>query len=174
MNPLMYKNFDPINQNGVFCFLNMESCFACSEYMKELAQYDTKNWTMVILGDDDSEDFKSKGFTTPLTRIYVAGRIEHEVGGILYSSQVRDIYNKLASFSQVSSTGKPIAANTIPEVVVARHKQIEVSCLKATSFLSMNILGQDIEIRPNQYLVMYDDNKLEVLNEEDFNRRFEI
>lgn len=162
-----YSDFLNSTSDGIYSFLELEHCFACNEYLKELKHIDTKTWTMVVLGDEEKKDFIKTGASVPLTRLYVGGEIQYEHSGILYSKQVRDLYSAVETFVD---GGKIL----VPDIVLAKPKNTNISCFQSKNGFSFTMFGKNIVLHQNEWLVIHDDNKLEILSEEDFDRRYEL
>ena len=169
MQYLLYENIKDLpNLSGVYCYVMSDDCFVCSEFMKQLKMYDTKNWNAVVVSKEDREELKSMGLDVPLTRYYVNGKIEYEIQGILYPTQVRELYDVIQG-NVMGNRKIPI-----PKFKTCVPKPDELDCFRATEFMNIDILGQNIEIRNGQWLVLHKDNKCEVINDEDFNRRYNL
>jgi hypothetical protein len=172
---IMYSNFkDMKNRHGVYALLDMESCVSCSQYMKDLKVYNISDWTIVAMTKENSEEFfEVEGLKPPITRVYNNDLIEEEIKGILYAAQIKKVYN---AFSKVVNSLNGQTNKTSSEdfeVVPAHQKMLFVQCFLVKRILDIEILGQRITARENQWVVMYEDNKIEVLDAIDFNRRFE-
>ncbi len=169
METIVYKNFINMkHKNGVFAILDMESCFACNQYMKEIKRYNKDNWTIVAMSEENSKEFfESEELKPPITRFYVDDVIEYEIGGILYDTQIKELYEVISSYSN-GELGMPKDLN----IRTAKPKPIEVQYFKTDRFLSLELIGQPITARKNEYVVLYPDNKIEVLTEIEFDRRF--
>jgi len=167
--PLLYENIkDNPHLNGVFCYLDLERCFPCSEFMKEIKMYDTKDWNLVVMDENGRKELQSMGLDVPLTRYFVNGKIEYEIQGILYPTQIRELYDVIQG--KVMGTRK----TKIPDFRHCAPKNDVLDCFRATEFMGLDILGQHIEIRNGQWLVLHKDNKCEVMTDEDFNRRYNL
>ena len=170
METIVYNNFVKMNhKNGVFAILDMDSCFACNQYMKELKRFNKKGWTIVAMTDDNAKEFFDEtGLRPPITRFYVDDHIEHEIGGILYDTQVADIYELIASYSN----GEVKAPKDF-NIRKAVTKTLNVQYFYTDKFLNLELLGQNVTARKNEYIVLYPDNVIDVLSELEFKRRFE-
>jgi hypothetical protein len=174
METIVYENFKSIpNKTGIFALLNIESCFACNEYMKEIKQYNKNHWTIVALSDEDGDDlFEETGLKPPITRIYVNDRIEYEVGGVLYHKQIKDLFDRAATLGLVNDQGREIKAPQSFNVIEAKQRDIRVQAFQAQDFLNVELLGQEVIARKGQWIVLYPDNFIEVLDKEAYERRF--
>jgi hypothetical protein len=172
----MYANYNAlVNKTGVFVLLDMESCFACSEYMKELKQYNTDGWTLVAMTEEDSADLMSKEqLKTPVTRLYVNDSIEWEALGILYATQLKKLYNAISVLKQTNTNGIEKTSSTDFKIVPGSQKSLSVECFKVNEFLHIEILGQDVIAREGQWVVLYKDNHVQVFDDDEFNRRFDV
>lgn len=173
---IVYDNFKTlVNKTGVFVLLDMESCFACSEYMKELKKYNKDGWTIVAMTKESSVDlFNSENIKPPITRLYVNDKIEWEMLGILYHTQIKELYNKISTFQFKNGSNKPVLSDVDFNVFKARHKPIDVQCIKVNEFLNVELLGQEVIARNGEYIVLYPDNTIEVIGESKFERLYEI
>lgn len=169
---IIYSNFINIkNKTGVYCLVDMESCMSCSQYMKDLKKYNISDWTIVAMTEENSKKlFEDEGLKPPITRVYNNGSIVEEIRGILYSAQIKKIYNCLYSIIGSNNKISTMSFSTLS----AKQKSINIQCFKVKKILDVEILGQKVLAREGQWIVMYDDNKLEVLDDIDFNRRFEL
>ena len=173
MDVILYENFELPIASGVYCFVNLEDCFACSEYIKELKKYDTTGWTVigctkeerVIIESDSSESF-------PITRLYVNNKIEYEISGILYFSQIQKLYNVISSFDLTNNNNLKITALNDYKIASTSQKTVNIQYFKVLDYLNVILLGKEIIAKKDQYVVMYPDGFIEVLSEEDFERRF--
>jgi hypothetical protein len=172
---ILYDNFKDIkNKHGVFALLDMESCMSCSQYLKDLKKYNTSDWTIVAMTKENSEEmFLEESLRPPVTRVYNNNSIIEEMRGILYSLQIKKLYNAISKIANNSYNKNIKVASTDFKIGLAKQKNITVQCFLVKQILDVELLGQKIIAREGQWIVMYDDNKIEVLNDEDFIRRFE-
>lgn len=170
METVVYNNFvDMKNKNGVFAILDLDSCFACNQFMKEIKRYNKDNWTIIAMSEENTKEFfEETGLKPPITRFYLNDVIEYEVGGILYDTQIKELYDVIASYSKGE-----IKAPSDFDVRTAKQKPIEVQYFYTDKFLSLELIGQQITARKDEYIVLYPDNRIEVLTSIEFNRRFE-
>ena len=122
---------------------------------------------------DVEELFQEINQKVPLTRIYLNNKIEYEVGGVLYHSQVKDLFAKAAEFGLVNENGKKIKSEQSFNVIQAKQKDINVQAFQASDFLNVELLGQEVIARKGQWIVLYPDNHIEVLDDTQFIRRSE-
>ena len=174
METILYSNFVNIpNKHGIYALLNIESCFACNEYMKEIKQYNKNHWTIVALSDEDGEElFTETKLKPPITRIYVNNRVEYEIGGVLFHTQIRELFNKAAEFQLVNEHGQELKTEKSFEVIEVKQKDITVQAFQANDFLNVELMGKDVIARKGQWIILYPDLFVEVIDAEDYSRRF--
>tara|TARA_R110001592_G_C13078987_1_gene742476 strand:- start:408 stop:926 length:519 start_codon:yes stop_codon:yes gene_type:complete len=170
METIVYSNFVNMNhKNGVFAILDIESCFACNQYMKELKRYNKDTWTIIAMSEENTKEFfEDTGLRPPLTRFYVDDKIEYEIGGILYDTQVADLYQLIASYSKGEIPGTKDF-----NIQNAKTRSLKVQYFQTDKFLNLELLGQNITARKDEFIVLYPDNRIDVLTEIEFDRRFE-
>lgn len=174
METIIYNNFVDIpKKDGIFALLNVESCFACSEFLKEIKHYNKEYWTIVALSDDDIENMtEAEKLNPPVTRIYVNNKIEYEVAGVLYDKQMRELFRKAASLGLVNEKGQQIKTEQSFNVRQMKQRAIDVQCMQATEYLNIELLGKEVIAKKGQWIILYPDNHIEVLDPEPFERRF--
>lgn len=86
-----FENIDPLN--GIFVFLNGESCRLCDGFLGKLKGYNTKDWTAVLLSNDDMNHMATKHLVikVPISRRYVDGLMVKEIHGVLFQKQIREL-----------------------------------------------------------------------------------
>ena len=94
-----YKNITS-SKNGVFVFLNTNSCPLCTDYLEVLNEKNLDGWTIVKIKDDEMKWalVNETIIGTPQTRIYLDNMVVYEKGGIFYTKQYNDIREKLKEF----------------------------------------------------------------------------
>lgn len=174
MEVLMYSGFEELkNKNGVFAFLEMETCFTCNEYLKELKSYNTGMWTIIVIDKEVRKEFEKENLTIPLTRIYKDNKIVHEIGGILYSTQINKIFNKISLLFSENNKNQKILDLSKIKVEKAKTKIQEVQYFRVDEILNVEILGKEIIARKGDYVVLFPDSHIEVFKEKEFERFFE-
>tara|TARA_R110001592_G_scaffold212344_5_gene464630 strand:+ start:257 stop:784 length:528 start_codon:yes stop_codon:yes gene_type:complete len=175
METLVYSNFKNLtNKNGIYAILDLDSCFACNEYMKELKKYDKEHWTIIAMSEEDTLDFiETEGLKPPITRIYVNDRVQYEVGGVLYPKQIITLYEEASKYGLMNVKGQEMKTPLDFNIITARHKSVNVQSFQCKDYMSIDLLGQEVVARKNQWIVMYPDNHIEVLDTEAYMRRFE-
>lgn len=173
MDVILFENFELPVASGVYCFVNLEDCFACSEYIKELKKYDTTGWSVIGCTKEERELIeKDSSETFPITRLYVNNKIEYEISGILYFSQIQNLYKVISSFDLTNNNNLKITALNDYKIASASQKTVNIQYFKVLDYLNVILLGKEIIAKKDQYVVMYPDGFIEVLMEEDFERRF--
>jgi len=174
METIMYANYNELeSKTGVFAFLDMETCFACSEYLKELKGKNLEYWTIVVMQEDEAKHFNEMGFNLPLTRLYNNDKLEIEIAGVLFETQLLKLYNRISTLIGTNTNGLELSSLNDIKTGVATAKPMTVQYFKATEFINVELLGEEIIARKGQYVVMYKSTKIEVLDDEEFHRRFE-
>jgi hypothetical protein len=175
METLVYSNFKELKgKNGIYAILDLDSCFACNEYMKELKKYDKDHWTIVAMSEENTLEFiEEEGIKPPITRIYINDRVLYEVGGVLYPKQIATLYEEASKYGLVNLKGQKLKTQQDFNVIQATQKQVDIQAFKCNDYLNIDLLGQEVIARKNQWIVMYPDNHIEVLDDDAYMRRFE-
>ena len=102
MNILNLSDFRNIEapKNGVYVFLNTNSCPLCTDYLEILNTKNLTGWNIVKITDNEKDwIFKHEVVIgTPTTRIYLDDIVVHEKRGILYTTQYDEVIHKLGVF----------------------------------------------------------------------------
>lgn len=175
METLVYNNFKELKgKNGIYAILDLDSCFTCNEYMKELKKYNKDHWTIIAMSEENTKEFiEEEGLKPPITRIYINDRVKYEIEGVLYSKQVSSLYEQASKYGLINLKGQKMQTQQDFNVISARQKDITIQAFKCIDYLNIDLLGQEVIARKNQWIVMYPDNHIEVLDNEDYERRFE-
>ncbi len=175
METLVYSNFKDLKgKNGIYAILDLDSCFACNEYMKEIKKYNKDHWTIIAMSEENTKEFiDTEGLKPPITRIYVNDKIEYEVEGILYPKQMNTLYEEASKHGLVNLSGKEIKTQRDFNVITSKQKHINVQAFQCKHYLNIELIGQEVIAKKNQWIVMYPDNHIEVLNDDAYMRRFE-
>lgn len=175
METLVYNNFKELKgKTGIYAILDLDSCFACNEYMKELKQYDKSHWTIIAMSEENALEFtKEEGLKPPITRIYVNDRVQYEIGGVLYPKQITHLYEEASKHGLMNVKGQEMKTQQNFNVISAQQKQVNIQAFRSNDYLNIDLLGQEVIAKQDQWIVMYPDNHIEVLSNDDYERRFE-
>lgn len=152
-----YASMD--DKNGVFAFLDLDTCFVCTEYLKELQKYDKSEWTIVACPQTILE------LRTPTTIIFNNNKEVYRREGVLYSTQMREIYEILDG-----NTDKMANLFTFTKAVT---KSQEVQSMFFKSDANFKILGKEYNVKAGQWLVLWPDNKVDVYDNREYDNRFQ-
>lgn len=155
---IMYNDYLKMEQKqGVFALLDLDGCFICDSFLKEIKNYDISTWTIVALSE------KIQDVVTPTTIVYDNNKIVYSKSGLLFAKQMREIFE----FDK-----QEIVNNSVFVEATTKKQNVQAMFIKSDS--NITLLGKPYELKMGQWLVLWEDNKVDVYDNREFESRFEV